>query len=305
MTHQFVRKSQTGEPTSNGGHFGSHKRSNDQVNLGQLAAPAGVGKEATVWWVEEVPPVGRQRKPRRERKSGTICVTLPVIAAEDAPVTFRVPSEFTDDESEVREFRTYDGALYWSTPFHDTHATAEQLLGQVASRVGQETHPSKDHAQREAQERLRDIVVIDGIVWERTAEPGYQIRTYGEPGGKDSRTTIGYGIKAADKHGDPWFPASPAGYGTAVHAALELAAQRGDTESMERIPQTKQIGTAPETPVGTFWDEPKFQQGLLEDIRTEIADRKYEGRDTPDIMEKLYAQRGDLVRKLRAAGYDA
>ena len=85
--------------------------------------------------------------------------------------------------------------------------------------------------------------------------------------------------------------------GTAVHAALESAALARDAGAMERINEEA-------TTRRSFWDDPEFQKGLLEDIRTEIADRAHEGRDQPDVMKSLYAKRAELVQKLKAAGHE-
>ncbi|WIE81083.1 hypothetical protein [Curtobacterium sp. MCSS17_016] len=254
--------------------------------------------------METIPPVGRQRKPRRERRTAAITIGLPVVGAADAPVAYRVPSEFTDDVAEAREFREYDGALYWSTPFYDTSATAEQRLGQVATRISEETHLSKEHAEQEAANRLRDTIVIDGTVWEKTTPPGYQVRTHGQPGSKDSKTTIGYALEGADKYGEPWFPAGAAGHGSAVHAALELAVERGDTGSMDSITSVRPIDVPQPAPQRNMWNDPEFLLGHLDDLRTDIADRRYEGRDQPEVMQTLFDQRADVVRRLQDAGVE-
>lgn len=83
--------------------------------------------------------------------------------------------------------------------------------------------------------------------------------------------------------------------GTAAHAALGQAAFAGDTDAMER---TNQAATT------NMWDDPSFLLGHLDDLRTEMADRRYEGRDQPDVMQTLITQRADVIRRLQAAGVE-
>jgi hypothetical protein len=113
----------------------------------------------------------------------------------------------------------------------------------------------------------------------------------------NGRCVAGYDPDVELEFIDPTCPkhASIADRGTAVHAALEQAALAGDTDGMERI--NKAATT-------TMWDDPSFLLGHLGDLRTDIADRRYEGRDQPEVMQPLFDQRAEVVRRLQAAGVD-
>lgn len=45
----------------------------------------------------------------------------------------------------------------------------------------------------------------------------------------------------------------------------------------------------------TFWDDPDFLREHIEDLETEIADRRYEGRDIPDALREALADARRLL----------
>lgn len=192
-----------------------------------------------------IPP--RCRKARELHYKDEIMVNIREVASDKAPVAF-VVKEF---EHEVRKVRLYNGRLYKQhqdrrkgydkLPYEECHPLWvnqtsdmielhhwEWLLGSTW-----QTHKSKADNITAICQRGQNLIIIDGEVYERTGEPYYSVTCFGLGGNhggtgffvgwadyRDRKSV--WGMVASDKD-------------AAINRAVEIALNRGDTESVDYI----------------------------------------------------------------------
>lgn len=132
---------------------------------------------------DEIPP--RCRKPRPVTYETSAQVEVPMVTSDDAPVAFRIRR--LDDQTQ--EIRTHDGRLFAPYLPH-SHQEEPSLPGSVHFPQDVDTERSNlryvtfnvdsDEAYyQQAQEHYRRFLIIDGVVWEETTEPGYHVTVFG------------------------------------------------------------------------------------------------------------------------------
>lgn len=138
----------------------------------------------------EVPP--RCRKPRPVLYDTTATVTVESVSSSAAPVALRV-TELRDDERAPSEIRTYQGRLY--AP-HESYYRQEGPTVPGDSRFPSEVTTHRyDHASSSEEflaaiiDAYKPFLIIDGIVWAETSEPGYLVATFGI-GGINGTTSL-------------------------------------------------------------------------------------------------------------------
>ncbi len=190
----------------------------------------------------------RYRKPRPQERESEVTVNIREVLAQAAPVAFIV-SEY---DRGLRKVRYYNGKLwrqaqdrqpqYMNTKKRDENRPF--WLNQTAALCNWQwlISPScnwqctlQQHKENAAK-RAANHIIVEGEVYERTGEPYYSAVCFGlgcNHGGTGffiewadyrDRKAI-WGMAATDKH-------------TAIEKGVQIALNRGDTESVSHIRQT-------------------------------------------------------------------
>ena len=133
---------------------------------------------------DEIPP--RCRKPRPVSHETSAQVEVPIVSAEEAPIAFRI----RDLDDRTKEIRAFDGRLFAA---HPIQIRREEPTLPGSTRFPSEIDTERNHDirhiftraesdedfQRLAQDHYRKFLIIDGIVWRETTEPGYHVSVFG------------------------------------------------------------------------------------------------------------------------------
>lgn len=191
---------ETDHPRISDGTFTDKQHSAPELTLDEAPATAGV-VEVTVpayWYEKNVLPTPRHRTPRDIRRDLDVTVTVPAIAAEDAPVGFTTTiRKFHADGEEyaTEEYRIHDGQIY--RPVTERLSGTEQRV--TANDASIRRHVFRSHHDRtlldgdteaaaiaDAQSQVDEYLSIDGGLWAKASEPVYYTRTYGIGGASGS-----------------------------------------------------------------------------------------------------------------------
>lgn len=250
MTDNYVRKGQTGEPTNNIAHFGTHKRTADDITLAATATAVlePIVREVPVSWYEMELPSSRHRKFVPVEKTGSHLIEIRQVPVEDAPEAFerRYEVGYGDDKrTVVQTYRVIDGELFtnvdrWNERgFEDADEIARKA---AAFGRGSSYQPeTKDELTGKMDALARSYVIIDGQTWARTAEPVYKVMTFGL-GSNHGGTSLSIDDAPDPQYGiadESLFPADR--YNDALEHALNVAENRGDDKSIDRIKSTEPI----------------------------------------------------------------
>lgn len=219
-----IRKKHTGE-TGNPGEFGNRKRSESALSL---SAQADETFDVTVngkFYAMEVPP--GKRKPRPIPYLATTTVSIPSVTSDEAPVGI---------ESRDGSYRVYDGDIYaphtpWSGQTEVTVAGDDRFPTEITD--GGWNHASEAEFVAEANKQFGDMLVVDGQVWRKCGEPRYVVQTFGfgmNHGGTGLMVDTYDNINIA---ATSYFRADE--FEQAREYAIEVATERGDTNSVERF----------------------------------------------------------------------
>lgn len=251
---------------------------------------------------DEIPP--RCRKPRPVTYDATATVDVASVTGQEAPVAFRI-TKLYDDGRNTSEIRTYQGRLFAPyKPFSrqveptvpgDSHFPAEVTADNVrmwrAASTADEFHAT-------VHELFSRHLIIDGIVWTETSEPGYLVATFGI-GGINGST----GLMVSDRkdHG-VLFRADELEEARA-HAA-EVSRDRGDREdryegdAAERhraievlIPEAVTLVTVPPEPMEVR--DLRFDY----DIARDRLSRVYSPDEETDAFEEVVRLREAIIRR--------
>lgn len=132
---------------------------------------------------DEIPP--RCRKPRPITHETSAQVEVPMISTEEAPIAFRI----RDLDDQTKEIRTYDGRLF--APYLPwAYQEEPSLPGSV--HFPQDVNTERDNLRyvtydvdsdeayhQKAQDHYSQFLIIDGVVWRETTEPGYHVSVFG------------------------------------------------------------------------------------------------------------------------------
>lgn len=180
---------------------------------------------------DEIPP--RCRKPRPVTHETSTQVEIPMVSSDDAPVAFRIRGL----EDRIKEIRTHDGRLF--APYlPEAHQTGPSRPGsahfpQVIDTEQGNLHQiirdadSDEDFRQQAQKHYHRFLIIDGTVWREASEPGYSVTTFGlgnNHGGTSLMVDTSRGmVFRADE------------FDAALAYAIQVAAERGDTEYVSRF----------------------------------------------------------------------
>lgn len=186
------------------------------------------------FWVNqnEIPP--RARKPRRVEHPYSTTVSVSSVASEDAPVSMVVDEPIGGP----KEYR-HDGNGWFVRHLPYAHQTEPSIAGGPHFRREHEMprydcceYDSEDEFEEGAWAYADQFLIVDGVVWQRAPEPTYLIATFGL-GGNHGGTGLMVGApRSPNEHSNTY---SANQFDLAKQRAIEVAAARGDTESVKRF----------------------------------------------------------------------
>lgn len=248
---------------------------------------------------DEIPP--RCRKPRPVTYETSAQVEVPTASSDDAPVAFRI----REVEDRIKEIRTFDGRLFAPYLPH-SHQEEPSLPGSVHFPQGVDTERSNlrhvtfnvdsDEAYyRQAQEHYRRFLIIDGVVWEETTEPGYHVAVFGFG-------NVSLGVSDRKDHGT-LFRADE--FDAALAWARELTSERRgpsgrytDPEGVERYRAIEVLIPEAVTLV-TVAPAPKEVRDLR--IEYSMARDRFSRAESPDEETRYFAEvvrlRDEIIKK--------
>jgi hypothetical protein len=191
-----------------------------------------------------IPP--RCRKPRCRVAEATTEVEVRETTKENAPVAFRHfdlrLNEMMDGMRQ--EYRLFQGRLYCRVmgdrfSCNKTGFLCEEQLLKHLSRGYGYHDKSLEAVRSEIAAEANRFLLIDGEIWEETGEPRYCIYTFGLG---HNHAGIGVSLSVVNFYNsniskDRYFSALE--YDTAVQTAIEIAVDRGDTDSLDFIRNPK------------------------------------------------------------------
>lgn len=189
-------------------------------------------------------PTPRHTKPRNFTREVEVSLHIRNVTSEDAPVGM-TGGQLT--------LRVVDGKLY-----RHAHEGAIESSLHV---------PGKEQIPGIIRELEETYVLIDGEPWMRTAEPVYFAQTFGLPH-TQSGTSLSTTIPENSEHAySDVFLASE--FEEAKAEAIRVALERGDTNSVERIQDSRQTlhYTDAFVPGSTFRRAPQLQYTSLYDAK--------------------------------------
>lgn len=139
-------------------------------------------------YTEEYLPTPRCRKFREREVTSSIAVCIKECKKEEAPLVMSVKTPFSDD-TEIRIFRgkLYRNVQWWNVEEgKDKNETCQSIDWQFYL-WGQETYNDckwsnrrgDAHSKKAIKNRASKLLVVDGMVFERTTEPVYNITCFG------------------------------------------------------------------------------------------------------------------------------
>ena len=226
--------------------------------------------ERTIAWVQtNVYPTPRHRVPQRVDRKSVIGLSVPIVPLIDAPVAYVVPTEVITHggvaPGEPRILRVYNDRLYELArenvgrsepqPIEATETWLEKVHLFSYDLIEADTEEqmfAKALAKFARYESIGAYIVVDGYVWVRTGEPVYKIDTYGL-GHNHSHTALSIGVAPTHEGvaDDYYWPADQ--FADAVHAAIGVASDRGDTNSYEKIRGALRIEVTGAHQPGSEW----------------------------------------------------
>ena len=182
-----------------------------------------------------VPP--RCRNPRPQVSTDTMTVSVPCVTREQAPVVLRVP-----DGNETAELRGYNGDLYeparTARSGGDYALTEEVTPGSPAfpAQVTRSDRAAQPKVVKDVNEFYATHLIIDGYVWVKTEEPTYEITTFGM-----GHNHGGTGLFVSRFPRNEMSTHRATDLDAAIEDAVAVAVRRGDTDSVQRIRDTRPI----------------------------------------------------------------
>lgn len=190
---------------------------------------------------EEYLPTPRHRKLRTREVTEPVTVSVRECAAAEAPVALIVHdlARYADNILPT-EFRFYDGEFYTPVLNHDMVVPENRIVARQpfdVTKLGRyfrnHSHPNKEEALAQFQEKAEQYLIIDGALWQRTGEPRYEICTFGLGHNHGSTALMISTHYNGNKPWDCYYSALE--HDKAIADAVETARRRGDTESIPRI----------------------------------------------------------------------
>lgn len=245
------------------------------------------------WVESGVLPTPRHRKPRNVERSFEMCAEVRSVSREDTGEAFTMQEFAGGSGDLDFEVRHYDGELYrpmvagdiWSysnrfseppypTPDHRLEATPELIRERLTRlegdyETGEIQHTTRPYqgkggdseagAREAVQDQIDRYLVVDGELWRKTGEPMYRINTFGL-GGNHGGTSFSVAPSSGQMTpgGDDGLIRQDNLYTLdefkeAQAYALEMARDRGDTESIRGINRVQPIVVPKDRP----WTHPK------------------------------------------------
>ena len=185
-------------------------------------------------------PSARSQKYAFEEVEGEIKVSVPSVTADEAPVAFRL-SDYHHTSEQINEIRWWGGRLWRKSTYRHTggpelvveHLKAESLPRELRPSLPYGHSRSRELCTKKYREAAKRYLVIDGMLWQETGEPRYEVNTFGlghNHGGTGLFVETGY---------NPNIPASnyfsALDGDKAVAYANMVAERRGDTDDVGKF----------------------------------------------------------------------
>jgi hypothetical protein len=217
----------------------------------------------TVNWTERnvIPP--RARKPRDIERTIDLEATVSILGDDDAPVAI----SFNGDQFTPGEYRVHNGELYVKSK---TSADDIKSMFEGGWRGPYSDEGTPAGVAMDIQTRANQLFVLGDEVWTKAEEPVYAVSTYGM-GGNHGSTALG--IESVSRYKTPdgrpvndWvFPLDQRE--EAVQKALEVARDRGDDQSFERIRNVPAVELSGDfKPGSTFTQAPRINYQSVYDL---------------------------------------
>lgn len=190
---------------------------------------------------EEYLPSPRHRKLRTRDVKEPMTVSVRECSSVEAPVALRVHNLARYADSIVpTDFRFYDGQLYTAVLNHDMFVPENRIEARQPFDINKLGHyfrnymnPDREEAVAQLKDTADQYLIIDGVLWQQTGEPRYEVCTFGL-GHNHGATALM--ISTHYNGNKPWTCYySALQHEEAIAAAVETARRRGDTESIPRI----------------------------------------------------------------------
>lgn len=183
---------------------------------------------------ERIPP--RCRKPRPVFEQFVITTEVPSVSGGNAPVAAVLDSESLYSAAIDRPaagLRYYGGNLYTRDGDNSANSTGFTI------RTAECWTSDRAEAEERAVGHLKDLLIVDGMVWRRIGEPFYVVRVYGMSANHGG-TTIGLDfLRDGTPLGAREFAVTEPE--AAIEAALKVASKRRDTHYLEAIREFRGI----------------------------------------------------------------
>ncbi|MBC9927370.1 hypothetical protein [Leucobacter sp. cx-169] len=242
----------------------------------------------TLTWTERgVLPSRRHTVPRDIEHEHQVVAHIRSVSMEDTGEAFTVEplSYEAENGTPAAEYRHFDGELYTPLRLNDVEvnrdpdhrwehldATSERLSSLVKRSYPYSGVFSEVEVEENIQATADSHLVIDGKLWQRAAEPGYQVTTFGMGGNHGGTALMRTNIPAGTNRQDNLYTADE--FQEAQDHARRTAELRGDTESLKAIQDMEpSLTVAPDRP----WAHPVSAKRLAG--RTGRHDIPYEKRN--------------------------
>lgn len=216
-----------------------------------------------VEWTERdvIPP--RMRKPRDVQHVLPLEVNIPIVDAKDAPVAIR----FKEQHFLAGDYRVHGGQLY--TKSNISADNAEEYF-ERGYRGASSDEGSEESVKADMQSKADQLRIIDGEIWSPAPEPVYTVNTYGM-GSNHGGTSLSidaitrYQTEDGRPVSDHVFPLDQRD--AAIAKALEVAEDRGDTQSYDSIKNAETAELSGDfKPGSTFTQAPRINYTPLYEL---------------------------------------
>lgn len=192
-------------------------------------------------YIESYLPSPRHRKMRERQASQSVSLDLKEVTAVEAPVVLRTHDlKHYCDGIQPTDYRQFGDTLYTQVrlcdlkhPESDTEANQPVCADQLMQFYRNYNRPTKEEALQAVSDYLDRYLLIDGVLWQKTGEPMYQICTFGLGHNHGSTALMIARNFNPNCRWDNYYSALQ--HDEAVAAAVKTATARGDDQSIERI----------------------------------------------------------------------
>jgi len=192
-------------------------------------------------YIESYLPSPRHRKMRERQASQNVSLDLKEVTTDEAPVVLRTHDlKHYCDGIQPTDYRQYNGTLYTQVrlcdlknPESNIEANQPVYAEQLLQFYRNYNRLSKEEALQAVSAYLDRYLLIDGVLWQKSGEPMYQVCTFGLGHNHGSTALMLANSFNPNCRWDNYYCALQ--HDEAIAAAVKTATARGDDQSIERI----------------------------------------------------------------------